>query len=78
LSCGGWSRYVPRVWVMLRAILGATKSLFKTRHELALENLALRQQIGVLTRTLGERRLRLGRWDRALWVVLSRGWGRWR
>ena len=74
-ECG---RYVSSVWVLLWSILGATRSSFKTRHELALENLALRQQIGVLTRTLGERRPRLGRWDRALWVLLSRGWAGWR
>ncbi len=66
------------MWVLLWSILRATRSSFKTRRELALENLALRQQIGVLTRTLGERRPRLGQWDRALWVLLSRGWAGWR
>src|SRR6266496_840851 len=54
------------------------RSLFKGRRELALENLALRQQIGVLNRTRGERRLRLRGWDRGLWVVLSQGWMGWR
>lgn len=70
--------YLSSVWALLRSILGVTRSSFKTRRELALENLALRQQIGVLTRTLGPRRLRLGRWDRVLWVALSRGWSEWR
>lgn len=37
-----------------------------------LENLALRHQIGVLKRTLGNRRPHLSHWDRGLWVVLSR------
>ncbi len=54
------------------------RSLFKTRRELALENLALRQQIGVLTQTRGDRRLLLGKWDRGFWVVLSHGWTGWR
>src|SRR6266702_2089527 len=51
---------------------------FRTKRELALENLALRHQIGVLTRALGDRRPRLGNWDRALWVTLVRRWEAWR
>ena len=43
-----------------------------------MENLALRHQIGVLTRALGDRRPRFGSWDRALWVVLARRWEAWR
>ena len=43
-----------------------------------MENLALRHQIGVLTRALGDRRPRFGSWDRALWVVLARRWKAWR
>jgi hypothetical protein len=39
------------------------RSLFRTRRELALENLALRQQVAVLIRTRGNQRLRLGAWD---------------
>ena len=42
-----------------------------------MENLALRHQIGVLTRALGDRRPRFGNWDRALWVVLARRWDAW-
>jgi putative transposase len=54
------------------------RSLFRTRRELALENLALRQQVAVLIRTCGDRRLRLGAWDRAFWTILSQRWARWR
>ncbi len=54
------------------------RSLFRTRRELALENLALRQQVAVLIRTTGGRRLRLGAWDRVFWVILSQGWARWK
>jgi putative transposase len=43
-----------------------------------MENLALRHQIAVLTRALGDRRPRFGNWDRALWVVLARRWEAWR
>jgi transposase InsO family protein len=43
-----------------------------------MENLALRHQIGVLTRALGDRRPRFRSWDRALWVVLARRWEAWR
>jgi putative transposase len=66
------------VQTLLWSVLGALRSSFRTRHELALENLALRQQVGVLRRNLGNQRLRLGRWDRAFWVVLARAWPSWR
>lgn len=46
--------------------------------ELALENLALRRQVAVLIRIRGGRRLRLGVWDRALWVILSQAWAGWK
>ena len=66
------------VWNLSRVIFGTARSSFRTKRELSLENLALRHQIGVLTRALGDRRPRFGRWDRALWVVLSRRWDAWR
>ncbi len=62
---------------LLWALLGTMRSLFRTRRELALENLALRQQVAVLMRTPGSRHLRLGVWDRAFWVILSQGWASW-
>jgi hypothetical protein len=45
--------------------------------QLALENLALRHQIGVLKRTVGKRRLRLSPVDRGFWAGLSRFWVEW-
>src|SRR5262245_23768220 len=48
----------------------------RERRDLALENLALRQQLGVLKRR--KRIPRLGRKDRWFWVVLSRIWAPWR
>ena len=63
---------------LLWAVLGAGRSLFRTQQELALENLALRQQVAVLIQTSRRRRLRLGVWDRAFWVILSERWAGWR
>jgi hypothetical protein len=37
------------VWDLVWTLLGTVRSSLKTQRELALENLALRQQIGVLT-----------------------------
>ena len=48
----------------------------RERRDLALENLALRQQLGVLKRR--KRVPRLRRKDRWFWVVLSRIWSPWR
>ena len=62
---------------LLASLIGAALSFFKTQRELALENLALRYQIGVLKRTLGTRRVCLKPSDRKLWVVLSRVWSGW-
>ena len=59
-------------------ICGAGRSLVRTTGDLALENLALRHQICVLRRALGERSVRFGNWDRALWMVLARRWAGWR
>ena len=69
---------VRAVWSLIRIIVGAARSSFRTKRELALENLALRHQIGVLTRALGDRHPRFGSWHRALWVVLARRWEAWR
>jgi len=66
------------VLALLWTIIGTTRSLFSTQREVALENLALRQQVAVLIRTRGGRRLRLGLWDRAFWLVLSQRWKSWR
>ncbi len=56
---------------VISSLFGAFLSYFRTQRELALENLALRHQIGVLKRTLGAKRVCLKPCDRKLWVVLS-------
>src|SRR5215469_7912910 len=55
--------------ILIRAAVGE-------RRDLALENLAIRQQLVVLKRRKGVPRLR--RKDRLFWVVLSRIWAPWR
>ena len=61
--------FVIGLWTLLRAwLLGSTT--------IALENLALRHQLLVLRRSVV--RPHLSRWDRILWVWLSRLWTDWR
>ena len=60
---------------LLYALLTATRSSLRSQRELALENLALRQQLAVLKRTT--QRPRLTHADRAFWVTLSRLWTGW-
>src|SRR5262250_1612192 len=50
-------------------------SFFRSRHDLGLELVALRQQLGVLKRK--NPRPRLDAWDRLFWVALRRLWSRW-
>src|SRR5215472_16287233 len=50
---------------------------FSRGHQtLVLENLALRQQIGILKRK--RKRPRLTRWDRLFWITLAGYWKGWR
>lgn len=65
------------MFIVISSLFGAILSYFKTQRELALENLALRHQIGVLKRTLGTKPVWLKPSDRKLWVVLCRLWTGW-
>jgi hypothetical protein len=60
---------------LFMSLLGSLRSAFRTRAELALENLALRQQLANLRHTSGWPRIRMA--DRAFRIVLSRLWSRW-
>src|SRR5918992_889111 len=62
---------------ILMALLSALRASFRSRVELQLEVLALRQQIHVLKRSRRSRP-RLSRADRVFWVWLSRVWTGWR
>ena len=57
------------------SLIGALRSALRTQANLALENLALRQQLANLRRTSGRPHLRMA--DRAFWIGLSRLWSRW-
>src|ERR1035437_6933000 len=61
---------------LLRICTYLNRNCSRERRDLALENLALRQQLGVLKRRHGVPRLKKG--DRFFWVVLSRIWAPWR
>jgi hypothetical protein len=57
------------------SLLRALRSAFRSRANLALAKLALRQQLASLRRTSGRTHLRKA--DRAFWIVFSRLWSRW-
>jgi hypothetical protein len=58
------------------ALFGALRAALRTRVDLTLENLALRQQLALLRH--GSKRPQFGRLDRLLWVWLSKRWAGWR
>ena len=62
---------------VVAALFDTLCTSFRTRAALEAEILALRQQLQVLQRSR-RRQLRLTRADRALWVLLSHIWSRWR
>ena len=59
----------------LLAFLSGFGSFFRARHDLALELVALRQQVGVLKRK--NPRPQLSPWDRLFWLALRRWWSKW-
>ena len=61
---------------LLRGVWCVLRLLLPPRSQLMLENLALRQQLAVLRRSV--RRPRLRPWDRLLWTWLSRCWAGWK
>ncbi len=73
---GAESGQNPAVLPVLVAVLGSLCSLVRTRKDLALENLALRQQLVVLRRAR-PKRLRLRSADRIFWAWLSLVWAHW-
>jgi hypothetical protein len=62
---------------LMLILLTALSTLFKTSTTLRFENLALRQQLGVLRRS-SPKRLQLTASDRLFWVWLTRVWTDWR
>jgi hypothetical protein len=64
------------MFAIVSSLLRCLLSWLRPKHELALENLALRHQIAVLHREMHKPRLQ-GK-DRLFWVVLKRWWPNWR
>lgn len=60
---------------LLKSLLLTGTSLLKTQRHLALENLALRQQLAVLNRST--KRPRITNVDSAFWIALKKLWPRW-
>ena len=61
-------------WIQLFFIIA--RSLVHDQTELAIENLALRQQLAVLQRQ--SKRTKLKKHDRIFWVWLARFWSNWK
>ena len=59
----------------LLAFLSWLGAFFRSRHDMGLELVALRQQVGVLKRK--NPRPRLSPWDRRFWLGLQRWWSKW-
>ena len=64
------------MWLYFRLFLFALRLFHRSRRDLVLENLVLRQQLLVHDRT--DRRPRLTAPDRRFWSTLARHWGGWR
>jgi putative transposase len=65
----------PTMFALLLNLLATLRPAFRTRAELALENLALQQQLATLSRSAPRPGLR--RLDHAFWIALSQIWHRW-
>ena len=61
---------------LVDAFMVVVRAAFVSRTQLAVENLALRQQLAVLRRSV--KRPRVRRRDRLFWAWLSRIWSDWR
>src|SRR2546421_8194670 len=61
---------------LVLALLGTLRAALRTHTALALENLALRQQLALLRRR--SKRPQFALLDRLLWVWLSNQWAGWR
>jgi putative transposase len=62
--------------LMLTIIIALIRASMRPRHDLYLENLALRHQLLVLERQIGKPKFRDQ--DRLFWVILSRVWTGWK
>ena len=70
------TRHSPVMVLTILRLVSLIPIALRLRSDLALENLALRQQLTILKRQL--RRPRLRRSDRCFWLLLSRSWRSWK
>ncbi len=78
MACrGGGTACYNRVFMIefILALLAAVRVFFRSRHDTAIEILALRQQVSVLKRK--RPRPKLNSFDRLFWTTLRRVWPRW-
>jgi len=61
---------------ILKSFLTAVRKVLRSRSDLVLENVALRQQLDVYGRQTPRPKLRRG--DRIFWIWLCRHWSGWR
>jgi putative transposase len=61
---------------LLLSVYVCWRMVLRERRDLALENLALRQQLAVLKRS--QKRLKIKKQDRRFWTWLARTWVGWR
>ena len=61
---------------LLLSVYACLRMVLRERRDLALENLALRQQLAVLKRS--QKRLKIKKQDRLFWIWLARTWAGWR
>ncbi len=61
--------------LLIRIMIRLSRSLFKTEHDLRIENLALRQQLAVFKDKRPKPKLQ--RADQDFWVALRSAWPRW-
>jgi putative transposase len=64
------------IFTLIRSVLGTCVSAFKGRRALTLENLALRQQLALVKRSV--KRRRVTRIDRIFWIAFARYVDHWR
>jgi putative transposase len=61
---------------LLRLLVGLLCRCFRSRKDLLLENLALRQQLSVFKRR--KQRLKLAAFDRLFWIGMNKIWTKWK
>jgi hypothetical protein len=66
-----WHAFIFFLTLLVRLLRAACKS----RDDLVLENLALRQQVAALE--LGKHKPKLHEADRAFWIALHKTWANW-